>query len=42
MSNPKIPNPPPAPSHISPAVREALPKLGPEKSGRVRDVADRK
>ena len=38
----------PAPSpidrsqHISSAVREALPKLGPEKAGRVRAVADRK
>lgn len=29
-------------SHISPAIRKELPKLGPEKSGRVRDVADRK
>jgi hypothetical protein len=37
------PPPPPSPvPHISDAVREALPKLGPEKAGRVLDVADRK
>jgi hypothetical protein len=38
------PAPPPIDrsQHISTAVREALPKLGPDKAGRVRSVADRK
>jgi hypothetical protein len=36
------PPPPPPVPHISDAVREALPKLGPEKAQRVLDVADRK
>jgi hypothetical protein len=32
----------PGPTTISPSVRSALPKLGPEKAARVRDVVARK